>query len=343
MHRPHLQTLSADYTLKPSQLATTLAALIDLRQPVMIWGPPGCAKSQIARQVAAATGRIYIDVRTLLLDPVDLRGLPAIINGRTVWMPPSFLPPTDSTDRYLINLEELPSCVPMLQAALYQITLERECGEYRLPEGAAIIACGNDETHRAVVPPHAHTPRLPIHPHRPAPRRPRLAHLGVLGPHRARSPVLYPHAPRSPAHLRYRVARKNLRLPPHMGIRLQHRQQPTHPRPALRTFHLPRHHRPGPPAVEFFSFLPIWRELPHLQTIIDSPDTAIIPENESALIAIAGSLYRIATDLNMDPIVHYAKRIRREVGEFLVSSCVRRDPSLQHTPAFIHGPSTRSQ
>ena len=43
---------------------------------------------------------------------------------------------------WLINLEELPSCVPMVQAALYQLALERKVGEYELPEGASLIACG---------------------------------------------------------------------------------------------------------------------------------------------------------------------------------------------------------
>ena len=40
---------------------------------------------------------------------------------------------------------ELPSAVPMSQAALYQFVLDRRCGEYELPGGAALIACGNRE------------------------------------------------------------------------------------------------------------------------------------------------------------------------------------------------------
>ena len=74
MHDP--DTISADYTLRPSEVAATLKVLIDAKQPVMVWGPPGCAKSEVAQQVAAETGRSYYDVRGLLLDPVDLRGIP---------------------------------------------------------------------------------------------------------------------------------------------------------------------------------------------------------------------------------------------------------------------------
>ena len=68
-------TISADYSLRPSELASTLALLVEARQPVVVWGAPGCAKSQIAQQVAAQAGREYVDVRALLLDPVDLRGI----------------------------------------------------------------------------------------------------------------------------------------------------------------------------------------------------------------------------------------------------------------------------
>ena len=39
----------------------------------------------------------------------------------------------------------------MVQAALYQLVLDRKVGEYELPEGASLIACGNRETDRGVV------------------------------------------------------------------------------------------------------------------------------------------------------------------------------------------------
>ena len=42
-------TISADYTLRPSQLASVLALLAEARQPTIVWGPPGAAKSMIAQ------------------------------------------------------------------------------------------------------------------------------------------------------------------------------------------------------------------------------------------------------------------------------------------------------
>ena len=90
-------------------------------------------------------------------------------------------------------------------------------------------------------------------------------------------------------------------------------------------------------------FLKVWRELPHPRAVIDDPENADVPENASALIALCGSLYRMADDVNLGSIVSYAMRLRREVGEFLVGSCVRREPALQHTDAFIRWAAARTQ
>ena len=55
------------------------------------------------------------------LPPSALADAPAtLVEARQpviVWGPPAFLPPGDATGRWLVNLEELPSAVPMVQAA----------------------------------------------------------------------------------------------------------------------------------------------------------------------------------------------------------------------------------
>ena len=96
-------------------------------------------------------------------------------------------------------------------------------------------------------------------------------------------------------------------------------------------------------AVEFGAFLKVWRELPHPRAVIDDPENAVVPDNASALIALCGSLYRMADDINLGAIVTYAQRLRREIGEFLVGSCIRRDPDLQRSPAFIRWAAARTQ
>ena len=90
------EKISADYTLRPSELASVLALLVEARQPTIVWGLPGAAKSQIAQQVAAAANRQYVDVRALLLDPVDLRGIPWRDSAdRTRWAPTAYFSPSE--------------------------------------------------------------------------------------------------------------------------------------------------------------------------------------------------------------------------------------------------------
>ena len=340
---PDPDTISADYTLRPSELATTLKVLVEARQPVMVWGGPGCGKSEVAQQVAAEGGRTYYDVRALLLDPVDLRGIPwRDDDNRTRWAPPDFLPPTDSTALYLVNLEELPSGVPMVQAALFQLVRDRKCGEYELPEGASLMACGNRESDRGV------THRMPT------PLASRFVHLEIkvdvpdwcawgaahgIAPEtlffiQLRPELLHVFDPQS------REAAFACPRTWEFVSNVVNQRGSLDPAAERALF---RGAVGEAAAVEFSAFLKVWRELPHPRAVIDDPENADVPENASALIALCGSLYRMADDVNLGSIVSYAMRLRREVGEFLVGSCVRREPALQHTDAFIRWAAARTQ
>ena len=337
------ETISADYTLRPSELADVLATLVEARQPTMLWGGPGTGKSQVSNQTANRLAYTYLDIRGPLLDPVDLRGIPwRDEDGRTRWAPPAFLPPTDSAEQYLINLEELPSSVPMVQVALFQLCLERRIGEYELPPGAAIIACGNREQDRSIV-------------HRmPAPLANRFVHLEIRVD--ARDWLAWGAANGIAPEVLFFIE-----LEPDLlhGFDPQSKE---HAFPSPRSWEFASNivkNRNGldpaveralfrgtvgeAAAVEFTSFLKVWRELPHPRAVLDDPGNADIPDNASTLMALCGSLYRMATDVNLDAIVTYATRLRREVGESLVGACVRREPALQRSPAFIRWAAAKTQ
>lgn len=135
--------------MKASQISESLEILITCKQPVFLWGPPGVGKSQIVKQTAEKMALNIIDVRAILLDPVDLRGIPKInATGTAEWCPPSFLP-TEGIG--ILFLDELNAAPPLVQAACYQLILDRQIGEYALPDGWAIIAAGNRDKDRAVT------------------------------------------------------------------------------------------------------------------------------------------------------------------------------------------------
>jgi len=136
--------------LKPSRLRSVLESLLAQRWPAFIWGPPGIGKSSIVHSIARERGLPVIDLRASLLDPTDLRGIPAIEGGRAVWCPPSFLPKAGEPPGILF-LDEINAAPPLVQASLYQLVLDRRVGEYVLPAGWWIVAAGNRAQDRAVT------------------------------------------------------------------------------------------------------------------------------------------------------------------------------------------------
>jgi MoxR-like ATPase len=128
--------------LKPSRVLEVLDKLLDTRWPVFLWGPPGVGKSSVVRLAAKKRDLPLLDIRASLLDPTDLRGIPAVERGRAVWCPPAFLPDADSPPG-LLFFDELNAAPPLVQASLYQLTLDRRVGEYQLPDGFCIVAAGN--------------------------------------------------------------------------------------------------------------------------------------------------------------------------------------------------------
>ncbi len=79
--------------MKASAVVKALSTLIDAGQPTFLWGSPGVGKSSVVKQLAAARSLPLQDIRALLLDPVDLRGLPFVSrDGRSKWATPDFLP-----------------------------------------------------------------------------------------------------------------------------------------------------------------------------------------------------------------------------------------------------------
>ena len=136
--------------MKPTRLTTVLSSMLGQRWPAFIWGPPGIGKSAIVHKIAAEATLPVIDLRASLLDPTDLRGIPAIVDKQAVWCPPAFLP-TDTDVPGILFLDEINAAPPLVQASLYQLVLDRRVGEYILPDGWWIVAAGNRQKDRAVT------------------------------------------------------------------------------------------------------------------------------------------------------------------------------------------------
>ncbi|MBR1852746.1 MAG: AAA family ATPase [Lachnospiraceae bacterium] len=127
---------------------------------VMLWGPPGVGKSQAVRQMAEEiereTGKktCVTDVRLLLFNPIDLRGIPTANADKTlaVWLKPQIFQMDESDETVnILFLDEISAAPQSVQAAAYQITLDRVVGEHRLPDNCIVIAAGNRTTDKSVA------------------------------------------------------------------------------------------------------------------------------------------------------------------------------------------------
>ncbi|QOP40761.1 ATP-binding protein [Sulfurimonas marina] len=133
-----------------SELYKQLELLIQTDTPVFIHGSPGIGKSYIVNELAQKNDLGIRDIRLSQLDAVDLRGIPSIQNEQTKWMPPVFLPDDENSEGILF-LDELNSAPLSVQAAIYQLVLDRKIGEYVLPKGWRIICAGNKIDDKGIV------------------------------------------------------------------------------------------------------------------------------------------------------------------------------------------------
>jgi hypothetical protein len=143
--------------MRPAQIANVLEReFLSTREghhtPVMLWGPPGVGKSQMVQQVGERHGVPVIDIRLSQMEPSDLRGIPFRSGEHVEWAVPAMLPDAERHGAEgILFLDEVTSAPPSVSAAAYQLILDRRLGEYRVPDGWAIIAAGNRQGDRGVT------------------------------------------------------------------------------------------------------------------------------------------------------------------------------------------------
>lgn len=126
------------------------------RRPVFLWGPPGIGKSDSIHQIGSEMGAHVIDVRLSLWEPTDIKGIPYYnsVDNTMSWAPPVELPSEDfakNFDHIILFLDEMNSAPPSVQAAAYQLVLNRRVGTYRLPDNVLVVAAGNREVDKGVT------------------------------------------------------------------------------------------------------------------------------------------------------------------------------------------------
>jgi hypothetical protein len=313
--------------MKASAIATALHTLVAAKQPVFLWGGPGIGKSAIVRQLAEDMSIPLQDVRALLLDPVDLRGLPFLgPDGCSKWATPEFLPKDGAG---ILFLDELNAAPAMVQASCYQLVLDRKLGEYTLPKDWAIVAAGNRDSDRAV------TTKMPT------PLRNRFVHLELEVDLQEWSEwaISADIRPEVIAFLRFRQELLSAfdhdanAFPSPRSWEFVSRILEATPDPSVEHELFAGAVGAGA-ATEFSAFLKTFRELPNIDAILLNPHKEPVPDNAAAQYAVASALAHCATDLNFDRICGYLDRMPTEFSVLCVRDASLRQPAVKHTAAF---------
>ena len=330
--------------MKPSQVKAVLPSLIEQRRPVMLWGPVGAGKSDIVAQVAKENECELSDARLSTMDTVDVRGFPVpnLEAGVMSWLPADFLPPmlvkgkngkmVPNASKGILFLDELPSAAPAVQAAAYQLVLDRRIGKYELPENWAIIAAGNRAGDRSIV----HDI--------PAALRNRFIHIDF-------EVDLEDWYGWATANNVSDITRGFLRFKPNMLHMFDSASNPrSFPTPRSWSFVdsvLNGKYDPNTEvdlikgavgegaAMEYLTFARIARDLPTVDEVLLAPDTAPVPAEPSACYAICTALDSKATTGTMGRLLTYAERMEPEFQVLFVRSAAMRNREVTKTKEYI--------
>jgi hypothetical protein len=148
--------MSDTRTVTSVQARKSLLKAFSKKRPVFLWGPPGIGKSELVADIAAELGGHMIDLRLGQMEPTDIRGIPFYNkdSGKMDWAEPVDLPTEELAKDYpvvVLFLDELNSAAPSVQAAAYQLILNRRVGKYVLPENVVLVAAGNRESDKGVT------------------------------------------------------------------------------------------------------------------------------------------------------------------------------------------------
>lgn len=312
-------------------VAKVVAANIDAGNPVMIAGAPGIGKSDVVRQIAAARNWGLIDLRLSTIDPVDLRGLPSVENGKAVFLPMGELPNVARDgENGILFLDELPQAPMAVQNAAFSLVLDRRIGAYELPDGWHVVAAGNRVSDKAGA------GRMN------SALANRFAHVDMAAA--LDSWCKWALANGIPAEL---VAFMRFRPELLHKFDTDSKVNPTPRSWAMLARHIGKGHPAeletalfaglvgNGPAAELLAFLRIWRKLPMPDSVFLDPMAASVPADGATLYAIAGALARKVTHNTMPQFLAYIGRLPPEYGVLAMRDATSRDPSLNNTPEAI--------
>lgn len=329
------------------------------REPVMLWGPPGCGKSEGVAQAAEGphqcpdwyeamhpgiseqwdpTG-LLVDIRLSQYDSVDLRGIPVPHeSGLTVWNAPSTLPFKGNTafprNRLItLFLDEINAAAPAVAAVAYQLINDRRVGEHELMDNVIVIAAGNREGDRGV------TNRMPT------PLANRFTHYEIVPD--AETWCYWAQEKGLPAvGVAFMQFRKNLISTFDPAKPDKAFATPRTWSKALRYYgdaRMPEDIKQSSmagaigdgPAAEFWGFVDVWAKMIPMSEIEKNPTGVPLPEEPAMRYAVTVAVSGAMTPDNCAPFALFLERLDPEFGIMAWQLAMKRDITVSGTAEFL--------
>jgi|TARA_B100000900_G_scaffold331033_1_gene291630 hypothetical protein len=325
------------HSVRPTTLINRIKSNLKSGLNTMVWGGPGIGKSEIVQQVADELGVSLVDFRANLFDPVDVRGVPHIMQVKetgkryTRWAVPDVFPIAERDgENGIMFIDELSTAPPATQNAFLQLLLTRQVGDYELPNGWSVVAAGNRLTDAAAV------------YQMPAPLRDRFSHYELDVNYEdwcewavsKRVDPLVVSFIRYRTNLLYNFSADEYAFPTPRSWVFVHKLLS---KEAENTDQQELYYGVSSlvgdgPAGEFIAFKEVADKLPDVDELIKDPSIYKKDDNPAILYALTGAVSARATDDKMENIMKLNKKLPVEFQVILVKGCLSVDKQLKSNP-----------
>jgi len=344
--------------LTPTEAEPLVLWLISNKKPFMLHGSPSTAKSFLMRKVTDSINYLLTDCRLTQYDSVDLRGLPDlpikpegattteavrewVQDARVTWVAPEIMP-RESDPPGCLFLDELPNAGNDVQAASYQLVLDRALGMYKLPDHWSVAAAGNYRTDMAMVNQMASALKN------------RFYHLHLRVDMKDYGPIAQA-AGMHPMIIGY------LRFKPNMLHVFMNGEDETAKQyiknsdafhttrtwemasDVLNDFTVERFNECFPliagsvglqAATELQGFVKYYSQLPDIDDLIENPGKYQVPEMMQTRYALCAALSQRTTPDNFENVLKFITRMPAELQGAFIADCLRRDDAFADHEAF---------
>lgn len=320
--------------MRPSDLKIVLTAAVNARKRVLLVGAPGIGKTALVKEVQQETGADLTVLYASVSDPTDFKGFYCIVKGKPEILPFGELEKIYNADKlHIVFLDDLGQGVPAVQAAAMSF-LDR----VKDNPNVCVLAATNRREDRAAVSgmlepvksrfdsiihmefnmddwiTWALNAGLPVELVAFNKFRPQLMYSAKATPDLVNGPC-----PRTVAALGDLMA---LNLPANL-------EYETYAGAVGEGY-----------TAELMGFLPIWRKLPNIDTILLNPDAVTLPDMSdkhapSIYFAVCTALAKKASENTIGRILKFAERLPAEFAVCLVVDCVKQDMNIQNTKDYI--------